>query len=65
MNYGKVKFFNEQKGFGFIVGDDAQDYFVHISDIKEGKILRQEDEVSFDEEKGDKGLKAINVELVN
>ncbi len=65
MNYGKVKFFNEQKGFGFIVGDDGQDYFVHISDIKEGKILRQDDEVSFDEEKGDKGLKATKVELVN
>lgn len=57
---GHVKWFNEKKGFGFIVNGKMEDIFVHYKDI-EGtgfKTLRENDEVSFLLEKGPKGLKA-------
>lgn len=60
---GKVKFFDNIKEFGFIVSDDGQEYFVHKSGIKEGNTIGKEDSVQFDVEEGDKGKKAVNVEL--
>lgn len=58
---GKVKWFNRDKGYGFISGLD-EDYFVHYSSILKGqKILYEGDEVEFDIEEGKKGLSAINV----
>ena len=60
---GKVKFFNESKGFGFIQSDDGKEYFVHLSGLKEGVRLRDNDSVSFDVEEGDRGPKAVNVSL--
>jgi len=63
MAKGTVKWFNESKGFGFIASDDGSDIFVHYSSIQGNgfKSLAEGDEVSFDVEKGQKGLKAINV----
>ena len=58
---GTVKFFNESKGFGFIVGEDEQDYFVHVTNLSPGVIIADNDSVSFDIEEGDRGPKAINV----
>ncbi len=58
---GKVKFFSERNGYGFIAGDDGKDYFVHMSALKEGTRLNENDSVTFDGEKGDRGLKAVNV----
>ena len=58
---GKVKFFNEQKGFGFIVGEDEEDYFVHISNIDNSEELNQEDAVDFKPSSNDKGKCALNV----
>ena len=58
---GKVKFFNEQKGFGFISAEDGKDVFVHQSSLEEGATLNENDSVTFDVEKGDRGLKAVNV----
>ena len=60
---GKVKFFNEGKGFGFIAGDDGKEYFVHMSGIKEGVRIQDNDDVTFDVEQGDRGPKAANVQL--
>ena len=58
---GTVKFFNEQKGFGFISAEDGKDVFVHSSGLEEGLRLNENDEVTFDVEEGDKGPKATNV----
>ncbi|MBU0530539.1 MAG: cold shock domain-containing protein [Candidatus Aenigmatarchaeota archaeon] len=58
---GKVKFFNQTKGFGFISGDDGKEYFVHQTGLNEGVSIGENDEVSFDVEKGDRGPKAVNV----
>ncbi len=60
---GKVKWFNKDKGYGFITKNDGQDIFVHYSALK-GKgyrTLEEGERVSFDVVEGDKGLKAENV----
>ncbi len=63
---GTVKWFNDQKGFGFITSEDGQDVFVHHSGINsEGfKTLPEGAEVSFNTENGDKGLRAVNVTVI-
>lgn len=60
---GKVKWFNAEKGYGFIIGEDNNDYFVHYSQIQgEGfKSLDQDQSVSFEVVEGPKGLNASNV----
>ena len=60
---GEVKFFNETKRFGFIIGEDEKDYFVHASDLNEGVILDEKVKVTFDVVEGQKGPKASNVSL--
>lgn len=60
MSKGKVKFFNERKGFGFIVDDESQqDVFVHVSGLVDK--IRENDEVTFDLTEDNRGKKAINV----
>ena len=58
---GNVKFFNQSKGFGFIAGEDGKDYFVHISNVENGEILKENEAVLFDVEEGDRGKKAVRV----
>lgn len=60
---GRVKWFNDQKGFGFITRDNSPDVFVHHSAIKmEGfRTLREGEEVQFELLESPKGLQAVNV----
>ena len=63
MKQGTVKFFNESKGFGFIIDDnDRAETFVHISGLIDK--VRENDKVSYDVEQGRKGLNAVNVKLI-
>ena len=66
MPTGRVKWFNERKGFGFISRDDGEDVFVHFSEIKvDGfKTLVENQEVSFEIKEGPKGLQAANVQAL-
>lgn len=61
MNKGTVKFFNDAKGFGFIKGENGQDVFVHATGLNED--IRENDEVTYDTQDGQKGLSAVNVSL--
>jgi CspA family cold shock protein len=65
MQEGKVKFFNQNKSYGFIAGDDGKDYFVHSSGIAEGIYIKDGDKVSFEVVDGEKGLKAEKVEIID
>jgi cold shock protein len=66
MAKGVVKWFNDSKGFGFIEQDNGEDVFVHFSAIQgEGfKSLAEGDAVTFEVQKGPKGLQAANVTRV-
>lgn len=60
---GKVKFFKEEKGFGFITPQGGgKDVFVHITGCTEE--IRENDEVEFETEEGKKGINAINVRRI-
>ena len=64
MAQGTVKWFNSEKGFGFIAPDDGgKDLFVHHSSIQSRgfRSLDEGQQVEFDGEQGDKGLQAVNV----
>jgi CspA family cold shock protein len=64
MENGTVKFFNDEKGFGFIVPDNGgKDVFVHVNGLNGGSIS-EGDQVSFDVEEGRKGMNAVNVTVV-
>ncbi len=66
MSEGKVKWFNESKGFGFIENAEGGDVFVHFSSIQgEGfKTLSEGQRVSFDIAQGKKGQEATNVRAI-
>ncbi|MCH4553739.1 MULTISPECIES: cold-shock protein [Aestuariibaculum] len=63
MSTGTVKFFNDSKGFGFIIEEGSKkEHFVHISGLIDE--IRQGDEVQFELKEGKKGLNAVNVKVI-
>ena len=63
MNKGTVKFFNQSKGFGFIIDDESKtEYFVHVNGLIDE--INENDAVEFELQEGRKGLNAVNVKLV-
>ncbi len=60
---GIVKWYNLKKGYGFIKGEDEQDYFVHFSALN-GAMLRENDKVSFEAVDTDRGKQAQKVKLL-
>jgi len=63
MKKGTVKFFNDTKGFGFIVDDETKtEYFVHVSGLIDE--IKEEDSVEFELKEGRKGMNAVNVKVV-
>ena len=66
MKKGIVKEYDPKKGFGFITSNEQEDYFVHVSGLREhlkARGLKQGQKVSFDIDFGMKGDKAVNVRL--
>ena len=64
MATGTVKFFNEEKGFGFITNDETgKDIFVHATGLRVAS-LNEGDKVQFEEEEGRKGIVAAQVEVI-
>jgi CspA family cold shock protein len=66
MSLGTVKWFNAQKGYGFITSDDGKDYFVHFSEIQSSgfKTLDEGQEVEFEIKQGPKGEQASKVNKI-
>lgn len=64
MNTGTVKWYNETKGFGFIVTEDNKDIFVHKSGLKNIRSLEPDQKVQFEITDGEKGPMAINIEAI-
>jgi len=63
MNHGIVKLWKQMDGWGFIEGDDGEDYFFNISSIRKGQRVRENLKVKFDTEETQKGTQAVNVSL--
>lgn len=63
---GKVKSFNKSKGYGFIIDENGNEYFFHFSSLNmEGfKTVKSDDKVSFESQIGEKGKRAINIDVI-
>lgn len=63
MNSGRVKNWNSLEGWGFIRGDNGEDYFLHVSKVRAGQTVSNECRVKFDIFQGQRGQEADNVSL--
>ncbi len=61
---GTVKWYNIRKGYGFVKGEDGEDYFIHHTALDKRVFLRENDQVSFDPEETEKGKQALNLALL-
>ena len=58
---GTIKFFNKDKGFGFISGDDGKEIFVHQTEFGKDVIVKEGDSVTFEVTQGEKGPRAVKI----
>jgi len=65
MPSGKVRFYNEDKGFGFIQGDDGQEVFLHASVLPSGVEVRQGTRLEYGVADGKRGLQALSVRVID
>jgi CspA family cold shock protein len=65
MQNGTVKFFNKSKKYGFVKGDDGEDYFFHESGLSEGIYVQDNDKVEFKVVDGDRGKKAVEISIID
>ena len=65
MQTGTVKFFNKSRRYGFIKGDDGEDYFFHESGLSEGIYVQDNDKVEFKVVDGDRGKKAVDISIID
>ncbi|MEN9752279.1 MAG: hypothetical protein RLZZ600_1326 [Actinomycetota bacterium] len=65
MPTGKVKFYDEDKGFGFIASDEGQEVFLHVSALPEGAKVRQGSRVEFSVADGKRGPQAMSVRVID
>ena len=63
MNSGTIKLWKDAEGWGFIAGDDGEDYFFNIANVRRGQTIRTNCQVSFDVFQGQRGPEAENVSL--
>ena len=63
MQHGTVKLWKQIEGWGFIEGEDGEDYFFNISSVISGQKIREYSKVKFDTEETQKGTQAIHVSL--
>ena len=63
MKKGTIKFFNDSKGYGFVIDEESKaEYFVHVSGLIDE--VREDDNVEFELTEGRKGLNAVNVKVI-
>ena len=65
MTKGKIKWYNETRGYGFIESENGDDIFVHRTGLPEGANIQPDQEVTFEIKQGEKGLMAVNVKPVS
>ena len=61
---GTIKWYNPKNGYGFIAGEDGEDYFVHFTAVPQGIKIYPDDQVSFEAVETDKGKQAQNVQKI-
>ena len=64
METGKVKFYNKEKKYGFITGDEGKDYFFHASGVSNDIYLKDGDNVEYKVVEGERGPKAVDISPV-
>ena len=63
MQLGFVRLWKQMEGWGFIEGDDGEDYFFNISDVRKGQRIRENCKVKFDTEETQKETQAVHISL--